>query len=257
MKLLALETATEACSAALFIDGALSERYEVAPRRHAELILPMIEALLAEAQLSLGGLDAIAFGRGPGAFTGVRIATGIVQGLAFGADLPVVPVSTLAALALGALSELPADATASERGVLAALDARMGEVYWGAYVATADTTIGQGVRLLGSEQVLAPEAVSLPAEVASAAVYWLEAGSGWQVRGEALRQGLQGQLAGRLMDGGAERLPRAGEVARLGALGLAAGEAVVAEQALPVYLRNQVAWARPGDTQHPAGRQTG
>lgn len=257
MKLLALETATEACSAALFIDGALSERYEVAPRRHAELILPMIEDLLAEAQISLGGLDAIAFGRGPGAFTGVRIATGIVQGLAFGADLPVVPVSTLAALALGALSELPADATVSERGVLAAIDARMGEVYWGAYVATADSTIGLGVRQLGSELVLAPEMVTLPAEVASAAIDWREAGSGWQAWGEALRQGLQGQLAGRLLDGGAERLPRAGEVVRLGAVGLVAGAAVPAEQALPVYLRNEVAWTRPGDSQQAGKRQSG
>ena len=106
MKLLALDTATEACSAAVWVDGAVLERYELAPRRHAALILPMIEAVLAEAGLSPPQLDAIAFGRGPGAFTGVRIAVGIVQGIAFAADLPVIPISTLAALALGAEQEL-------------------------------------------------------------------------------------------------------------------------------------------------------
>ena len=102
MKLLALDTATEACSAAVWADGAVLERYEWAPRRHATLILPMIESVLAEAGLSVTQLDAIAVGRGPGAFTGVRIAVGIAQGIAFAADLPVAPVSTLAALALGA-----------------------------------------------------------------------------------------------------------------------------------------------------------
>lgn len=101
MKLLALDTATEACSAAVWVDGAVWERYELAPRRHAALILPMIESVLAEAGLSPKQLDVVAFGRGPGAFTGVRIAVGIAQGIAFAADLPVVPVSTLAALALG------------------------------------------------------------------------------------------------------------------------------------------------------------
>jgi tRNA threonylcarbamoyladenosine biosynthesis protein TsaB len=131
MKLLALDTATEACSAAVWVDGTVLERYELAPRRHAALILPMIEAVLAEANLSPLQLDAIAFGRGPGAFTGVRIAVGIAQGIAFAADLPVIPISTLAALALGAAQE-----TGYSR-IAAALDARMGEVYWGVY-AVAD-----------------------------------------------------------------------------------------------------------------------
>jgi len=116
MILLALETATEACSAALAVDGDIRERFEVAPRGHSLLILPMIDELMAEAEISIEQVDAIAFGRGPGAFTGLRIAVGVTQGIAFGADLPVVPVSTLAALAQGSESN----------SVLAAIDARIG-----------------------------------------------------------------------------------------------------------------------------------
>ena len=123
MKLLALDTATEACSAAVLADGEVLERYELAPRRHAALILPMIESVLAEAGLEISQLDAIAVGRGPGAFTGVRIAIGIAQGIAFAADLPVALVSTLAALALGTARD-----TGATR-IAAALDARMGEIY--------------------------------------------------------------------------------------------------------------------------------
>ena len=127
MKILAIDTATDACSVALHLDGDYREIHELAPRRHAEILLPRIRTLLSEAALSLRDLDALAFGRGPGAFTGVRIATGVIQGLAFGADLPVVPISSLHALAQGAWRER------GEGNVLAAFDARMGEVYWGAY----------------------------------------------------------------------------------------------------------------------------
>src|SRR5215475_1096438 len=125
-RLLAIETATEACSAALLVGGDVIERSEIAPRRHAELILPMIESLLAEAGLSRRQIDGIAVGRGPGAFTGVRLAISVAQGIALGLDVPVVPVSSLAALAQDVPRELPAP-------ILAVIDARMGAVYAGAF----------------------------------------------------------------------------------------------------------------------------
>jgi len=217
MKLLALETATEACSAAVWVDGAVLERYELAPRRHAALILPMIDSVLAEAGLRAIQLDAVAFGRGPGAFTGVRIAVGIVQGIAFAADLPVVPVSTLAALALGAGRET------GQTRIAAALDARMGEVYWGCYMVD-----GHNVELLGEERVAAPTTVSAPPGE------WFGAGGGWATYGALLSR--------RLTVGGwlSECYPHAGDVARLAADPRRRGDWVDAERALPVYLRNQV-----------------
>ncbi len=122
MRILALDTATEACSAALLLHGEVLERYEVLGRGHAERLLPMVQEVLAEGGVALAALDAVAFGRGPGAFTGLRIAAGVTQGLAFGAGLPVVPVSDLAALAARAAVHH------GRRHVLACLDARMGQV---------------------------------------------------------------------------------------------------------------------------------
>ena len=139
MKILALDTSTEACSAALLIDSQISQRYEVAPREHGALILPMIERLLVDAGVVLSQLDALAFGRGPGAFVGVRIATGVAQGIAFAADLPVVPVSSLAALAQ----------SVEHANVYSAIDARMDEVYWAAYRKNNEGV----VELLGEETV--------------------------------------------------------------------------------------------------------
>ena len=219
MKLLALDTATEACSAAVWVDGAVLERYERAPRRHAALILPMIEAVLAEANLTPLQLDAIAFGRGPGAFTGVRIAIGIAQGIAFAADLPVVPISTLAALALGAAQE-----TGHSR-VAAALDARMGEVYWGIYTVTDGDA-----NLLGEERVDAPQSIIVPTLGDCFGV-----GNGWIAYATVLAQCLQ--VSG-WQD---ERYPRARDIARLAAAPLRRSTWVSADQALPVYLRNKIA----------------
>lgn len=217
MKLLALDTATEACSAAVWIDGAVVERYELAPRRHAALILPMIETVLAEVGVSVTQLDAIAFGRGPGAFTGVRVAVGVAQGIAFAADLPVVPVSTLAALALSTAS-----ATGASR-IAAALDARMGEIYWGVYVVTGDEA-----ESVGEERVCTPAVVIAPPGD------WFGVGSGWTVHAATLSQRL------RVSGWQGERYPRADAIARLGAGLYQRGHGVAAERALPVYLRNEV-----------------
>ena len=150
MKLLAIDTATEGCSAALLIDNKMAVRMDVQPRKHAELILPMLDELLSEAGLSVSQLDALAFGRGPGAFTGVRIATGVIQGVAFAADLPVVPVSTLRALAQRTYNEY------NHTNVLTAFDARMDEVYWAAYQLDDNGLMS----LVGEEAVLSPDDVS-------------------------------------------------------------------------------------------------
>lgn len=217
--LLALDTATEACSVALLHDGKVLSHYQVIPRLHAQRLLPMIKELLAEAGIALSAVDGIAFGRGPGAFTGVRIAIGVVQGLAFALQRPVLPVSTLAVLAQRALRERGA------QQVAAAIDARMDEVYWGCYRAA------QGeMRLLGEEAVLPPEQARLPA---GAVGDWYAAGTGW------------GSYAGRLpvLAQGEPQvlLPHAQDLLALAAFAWARGEALPADMALPVYLRDKVA----------------
>lgn len=222
MKLLALETATEACSAALYLDGEISERYQIAPRQHTALILPMVDELLAEAGLSPRQLDAIAFGCGPGAFTGVRIATGVVQGVAFAADLPVVPISTLATLAQGARREF------GWMRVAAAIDARMAEVYWGAF-----EDDGAGImHPVAEEQVVAPGQV--PSLEGSD---WYGIGSGWQSYANELSACQDGNL---ISTNGAY-YPHAQDVATLAVAAYGRGETVPAEKALPHYLRDNVA----------------
>ena len=223
MRVLAFETSTEACSVALWVDGELRESFAIAPQRHAELVLPMAEALLAEAGLTARGLDGLAFGRGPGSFTGVRIAAGVVQGIAFAIDLPVAPVSTLQALAQGAGRESGAQA------VLAALDARMGEVYWGAYRRGPDGLMSA----LLADRLSRPEAVTLPA---GAGADWLGAGSAWA----AYRESLAVAVGASVGTSEADRYPRAQDVATLGADLLQRGGGVAPEQALPVYLRDRV-----------------
>ena len=222
MKILSVETATEACSAALLIDGEIELRYQIKPRGHSELLLGMMDDLLREADLRPQQLDAMAFGRGPGSFTGVRIAAGVVQGAAYGADLPVVPVSTLAALAQRAFREK------GERSLLPAYDARMGELYWAAYRVGEDDL----VRLVIDEEVASAERVRLPLDEG-----WYGIGSGWAAAGELLGRRLEGVLLGYQAD----MFCSAREVAQLGAAGFAQGLAVAPEAALPVYLRNKVA----------------
>lgn len=217
MKLLAFETATEGCSVALWIDGEVRERFELAPRRHAELSLPWAHELLSEAGIAKSQLDAIAVGRGPGAFTGVRLGISIAQGIALALDRPVVPVSTLAALAM----------RAPGGPILAAIDARMGEVYLGAFERTGDE-----LRAHGPEAVLAPEAAPVPE-----GGDWHGVGTGFAAGGGALRQRLQPCL--QAVD--ATALPRAADVARLAVAAHARGEAVAAERVEPAYLRDHVA----------------
>lgn len=225
MKLLAIETASDACSCALLIGDGVLERHEIEPRRHAELVLGMVSALLAEAGLTLGALDALAFGRGPGSFTGLRVAAGVVQGLAYGAGLPVVPVSSLQAMAQGARRE-----HGHER-VLPAFDARIGEVYWGSYAADGDGCMIPR----GEDIVSAPEAVPTPEGEG-----WFGVGEGWRAHGDALANRIGGALRG----SDPARVPRALDVAVLARRAVSRGEGVGAAGALPVYVRNSVARKR-------------
>jgi tRNA threonylcarbamoyladenosine biosynthesis protein TsaB len=220
MNLLAIETSTEACSVALVHGDEIIARSELAPRRHTELVLPMADALLAEAGLGRHALDAIAVGRGPGAFTGVRLGVALAQGMALALDRPVVPVSSLAALAL--------EAPENEAATLAIIDARMGEVYAACYRRDG----AGGWLALDAERVCAPDALSLPAADA-----WNVVGSGWTTYAEVLRA----QLTGPLVQADGDRYPQAARVAELAVREYQTGRAVPPEQALPVYLRDKVA----------------
>lgn len=228
MKLLALDTATEALSVALLHDGEVHGRFEVIGRGHAERVLPMIDELLAAAGWHLAMLDAIAFGRGPGAFTGVRIAVSVAQGLAFGADLPVVPVSDLAALGCLALTQASADGRAALTA-LACLDARMGEVYAALVRGRADG----GVELV-TEQLARPERVAF--EALSDREALVGAGHGLSAYPQIEAAG-----GARWCASYPALLPRAHEIVQLAALEVAAGRVVAAELAQPVYLRDEVA----------------
>ena len=226
MNLLAIETATEACSVALLNGDALIDRSELAPRRHAELVLPMAEDLLAEAGITRKQLDAIAVGQGPGAFTGVRLAISVAQGLGLALDIPVVPVSSLAALAMQA----PKNGAA----ILAAIDARRGEIYAGAFLMGTEGINSQfnSLRPLMKECVTSAAHLVLPEAQA-----WNVLGTGWSAYGDAIRERLPSPPA--WADG--ERYPQARDVARLAAPLFVAGKGVSPERALPVYLRDKVA----------------
>lgn len=217
MNLLALDTSTEYCSVALLRDGELSFREAHAVQRHSELILPMIEDLLVYSGLGLAQLDGIAFGAGPGSFTGLRIACGVAQGLAFGAGLPVVPIGTLAALAQ----------EAGAPKVIAALDARMGEIYHAAYRRDAERWTEMAAPSVGPAQSAPP----LEGEG------WFGCGSGFAAYADALAKRYRGQLNGVA----AGLHPHARSIARLAAPVLAAGGGVPPEQAAPVYVRDKVA----------------
>jgi len=223
MKILAIDTATEACSAALYVDGEINQQYRVAPREHSHIILPMIDQLLAESGTRLPDLDALAFGRGPGSFMGVRIAAGVAQGIAFAWDLPVVPVSTLVAIAQTA----HADSGANK--VLSAIDARMNEVYWAACKLNEDGCM----QVVGQEHVIAPDSVSRPEEAG-----WTGAGTGWSAYGEVLQATVGVDVLSGQLD---NCLPTAESIVKLAVAEYKAGSYVPAAQAVPVYLRDNVA----------------
>ena len=221
MKILAVDTATEACSAALYINGDIQERFEIAPREHTKLLLPMVDSLMTEAGLRPQQLDAMAFGCGPGSFTGVRIATGVMQGVAYGADLPVVAVSTLAAISQACLQKT------NHNTIFTAVDARMGEIYWAVYQRDAD----------GYAQLLGQEKVQPASEVDALQQAGYGIGSGWQ----CYEQELTDRLGEQLLGFDADYLPHSAQIALLGAVGVQRGQTVPVEQAMPVYLRDKVA----------------
>ncbi len=224
-RILALDTATEACSAAVLSPEGTASRYLELDRGHSQHILGMVDAVLGEAGLTLADLDAVAFGRGPGAFTGARLAASVAQGLAFGASLRVVPISDLRALAQRAL-----DSALDAQSVLVCADARMQEVYWACY---RRDPRGLAEPHEAGERVGAPETVNVP-EGLMGPIHGVGRGFLAYPR---LAATLQNQLAAVQGD----LLPRADEIARLAAVELAAGRSVPAEEAVPVYLRNDVA----------------
>jgi tRNA threonylcarbamoyladenosine biosynthesis protein TsaB len=217
MKILALDTSTEHCSVALWRDGTVDERDAHAGQRHSELLLPMVDELLRRHAIAVRDLDGIAFGEGPGSFTGLRIGCGVTQGLAFGAGLPVVGVSTLLALAESA-----------QRGyAVCCLDARMGEIYHAAYAPSVS-----GWEVVHAPSLCAPaDAPLMPGGS------WTGCGSGFGAHEAALRR-RYGERLSAIMP---ELFPHAEAIARLAAREFEAGRAVSAERAVPVYLRDRVA----------------
>ncbi len=221
-RMLAIETSAETCSVALDMHGEVREKFEHAPLQHAELILPAVSSLLAAAGIAVKDLDAIAFGRGPGSFTSLRIGIGVVQGLAWGADVPVVPVSSLAAVAQAAWDDRSRPAAPAQ--IVVAMDARMQEVFHATFRA-GDNGI---VLLAGEERVSAASAVQVKAP-------WLAAGNGFE-RFDELRDLAQGAVC-KLSD----TWPRASAVLKLAHDWLRDRQALPAGQAQPVYIRNDVA----------------
>lgn len=222
LRLLAIDTATEACSVALFLDGEIRERYEVAGREHTQRLMAQVSQVMADAGLVFSQLDGIACGIGPGSFAGVRIGVGYVKGLALALDRPVVGVSSLAMLALRAVRLEAAE------HVLAAIDARMNEVYCGAYRRTATGLIEK----CGPETVCAPEA--MPKATSSSAV---AAGSGWSAYREILSKAADTKITRYFP----EALPHAEEALHLALPRFKAGQGLNADDLVPAYLRDKVA----------------
>lgn len=226
--ILAIDTATEACSVALWRDGEIFTQYAVSPREHTRKILPMVEQCLMDADLDLRDIDVLAFGRGPGSFTGVRIAVGIAQGLAFGADLPMIGISSLLTMAQGAYRQSGAEK------VLVAIDARMGEIYSACYELKPNG-YWQGEE---TEAVMKPE--QFLAKINNLSGQWAIAGTGWSAYPILRMTNLN------LLESGI-CLPDAQDMLLLALQAWQKGKTVQVEEAQPVYLRNGVSWKKlPG-----------
>lgn len=223
LKLLAIETTTEACSAALLYQGKIQERYQLAPRQHTRLILPMLESLLTEAALKPGDLDAIAFCPGPGSFTGSRIGASIAQAVSFATDIPVIPISSLQCLAQGAYREFHA------KRVFSAIDARLHEIYWADYQLDEEGRMVTGH--VDAEQLSNPKQIQM-----TGSFEFMGVGSAWDTYHELLVP----QFNNRLQQWVPQRYPKAYDVAVLAAHAFQKGQFVSAQEALPVYLREKV-----------------
>ncbi|EFM90206.1 M22 peptidase-like protein [Actinobacillus pleuropneumoniae] len=221
--ILAIDTATEACSVALQHNGKLNSLDELSPRTHTQRILPMIDELLAQANISIKQVDALVFGRGPGSFTGVRVGVGIAQGLAMGANLPVVPISNLLAMAQAAYEQTGAT------NVVALIDARMNEIYFAQY-----ERVGQIWQEMVTEQVCSPESAINQIQLKANTVV---VGTGWA----AYSQFAEAKLPLSISD---ITLPSAKSMLKLAELELEQGKALSALQIEPVYLRNEVTWEK-------------
>ncbi|WP_372832716.1 tRNA (adenosine(37)-N6)-threonylcarbamoyltransferase complex dimerization subunit type 1 TsaB [Pontibacterium sp.] len=223
-KILALDTSTDACSVALDIDGEVKQDFRIIPRQHTKQLLPMVQQMLSDCDLKVSDLDAIAVGRGPGSFAGIRIATGAAQGLAFAAELPMLPTSTLAAIALRIYRDTGAEF------IVTALDARMNEIYCCAY----QIQNGLPVALM-PETVCAPGQLQLPEE----SQHWTVGGSGW-----CYLEDMSAEVQQAVQPLDDTVYPAAAEIVTLALQDWEAGKAVPPEEALPVYLRDQVAWKK-------------
>lgn len=224
-KILALDASTDACSVALHIDGTATHIFELAAKSHTQRLLPMVDEILRAANCSLQDLDAIAYGRGPGSFTGLRICMGVVQGLAFGANLPVIPVSTLQAMAQGFLVDNPN----TSLPLLVALDARMDEIYWGLFSADNIPAI------LSGEFVMKPADVCEQEVITNLSQQFIAIGPGWHYAD------LQKIIPAQLIQ---DVHPNAKDILTLAINVFQNGQAISILDAQPVYLRDSVSWKK-------------
>nr|WP_231039559.1 tRNA (adenosine(37)-N6)-threonylcarbamoyltransferase complex dimerization subunit type 1 TsaB [Proteus terrae] len=229
MRILAIDTATESCSVAVWNEGVVASRFEISPREHTQKILPMVKSALEEANITLQSLDALAFGRGPGSFTGVRIGVGVAQGIALGAELPMIGISSLATMAEGVFR------TTGIKQVLVAIDARMGEIYCAQYQRNDEGVwIGED-----TEAVMKPEQFIEALQLTTGT--WAMAGTGWQAYPD-LKEALPFTVVETEIT-----LPVAQDMLPLAVTAWHEGKATKVEDAEPVYLRNEVTWKKlPG-----------